>query len=530
MKALRGLAVVALAATLMVACGDDDGGGGSEDAGGACPASSSTETLTMGVFSETSGLDPTVSNGSGSTGGTELAAVYDTLMRWDPEQEEYVPQVAESLEHDDAFETWTVHLRDGITFGNGDPLTGDAVVASVDRHRAEDSNSPVAGLASLIDSVEAPDETTVVFHLSEPWSGFPFLLAGPVGMITNQKVLDELGDDAFNQLPAGAGVGPFEPVRFAAGEEIVLDAKPDYWGGAPCIGHLRFVAITGGEATYDALESGEIDVAFLREPVVIDRARDDGVENHTDLKSMGSVILVNSGVRGSTPPTKDVRVRQAIAAAIDPAAIDARVNEGLGAPGSAIFNEGSRWYQGLDGPAYDPDKAKQLVDEVKSEGDWDGSIRLICDNSPSRVETGIAVQGQLEAAGFKVDLNTSATIGDLIDAVIIDANFDLACWGLNTYEEEAWAPLADYVSTNGGANRSGYSDADIDAALDELRVANSHDDSLAALKKIQEAWNRTVPHVVLGASEEFITWSDAVSGLEFNRDTIVMFGKARIER
>jgi peptide/nickel transport system substrate-binding protein len=531
MKFVRGFCAVALVATVLAGCGGDDGdstsSGGDDEA--ACPADSSSQSLTMGVFSETSGLDPTVSNGSGSTGGSELAAIYDTLMRWDSEEEEYVPQVAESLEHDDSFATWTMKLRSGVTFGNGDPLTAADVVTSVDRHRAEDSNSPVAGLASLVESAEASDDSTVVFTLAEPWSGFPFLLAGPMGMVTNQRVLDELGADPFNQLPVGAGVGPFEPERFAAGEEIVMKARADYWGGAPCIGELRFVAITGGDATYDALESGEIDVAFLREPLAIDRARQDGVDSHADLKSMGSVILVNSGVRGSTPPTTDVRVREALAAAIDPAAIDTRVNDGLGKPGSAIFGEGSRSYQDLDGPAYDPDHAKELVEEVKAEGKWDGSIRLICDNSPSRVETGIAVQGQLEAAGFKVDLNSSATIGDLIDAVIIDANFELACWGLNTYEEEAWAPLSDYVSTDGGANRSGYTDPDMDAALDELRIAGDQDARLAALADVQEAWNATVPHVVLGASEEVVAWRDGVSGLKFNRDTITMFDRVRIE-
>jgi peptide/nickel transport system substrate-binding protein len=529
MRAIRGLVAAALVTTLLVSCGGDDGDDTAGGEAGECPADSASTTLSMGVFSETSGLDPTVSNGSGSTGGTELAAIYDTLMRWDSEAEEYVPEVAESLDHDDAFQTWTLHLRSGVTFGNGDPLTAADVVTSAERHRGEESNSPVAGLASLIDSMEATDDATVVFTLTEPWSGFPFLLAGPLGMITNQRVIDELGADAFNQLPAGAGVGAFDPVRFAAGEEIVMEARPDYWGGAPCIGELRFVAISGGDATYDALDSGEIDVAFLREPLAIDRARQADTESRADLKSMGSVILINSGVRDSTPPTTDVRLREAIAAAIDPAAIDTRVNDGLGSPGSAVFNEKSRWYQDLDGPAYDPDRAKELVEEVKAEGTWDGSITLICDNSPSRVETGIAVQGQLEAVGFTVDLNSSATIGDLIDSVIVDANFELACWGLNTYEEEAWAPLADYVSTEGGANRSGYSDAAMDDALDALRVAASQEDSLAALADVQAAWNETVPHVVLGASEEVIAWADGVSGLKFSRDTIVMFDKVRVE-
>lgn len=518
-----------LAASLIASgCGSDDTESSDPPPGADGSCDTSGGTLSMGVFSETSGLDPTVSNGGGTTGGSELAAIYDTLMRWDTDASEYVPGVASSLEADDSFTTWTMTLREGVLFGNGDELVADHVVDSVGRHLGEESGSPVAGLASTIESVTATDDTSVEFVLAEGWSGFPFLLAGPLGMVTNQSVIDELGAEAFNQLPVGGGVGPFEPVRFAVGEEIVMDARSDYWAGEPCLDSLRFVAIPGGDGTLDALDSGEIDVAFLREPLAINRSRGDGYAEHVDLKNMGTVILINSGVRESTPPTTDVRVRQAIAAAIDPTAIDERVNEGFGLPGSAIFSEDSRWFDGLTGPEYDLDRATALVEEVKAEGEWDGSIRLVCDNSPNRVETGIAVEGQLEAAGFTVDLDTSATISDLIDEVIINANFELACWGLNTYEEEAWAPLADYVSTDGGANRSGYSNAAIDSALDDLRVAPTTADQLAAIAEIQAAWNDTVPHVVLDASEEVIAWSEGVSGLDFTRDTIVLFDRAEI--
>jgi peptide/nickel transport system substrate-binding protein len=540
------LAALAACVALVASCGDDDDaagddtattapGGASATTGGAgdvasgdCPEGSGDETLTMGVFSETSGLDPLVSNGGGTTGGTELAAIYDTLMRWDAEAGTYVPQVAESLEADDTFTTWTMRLQSGITFGNGDPLSADAVVASLARHQEPESNSPVGGLVSLIDTVTVFDELTVEFTLADPWSGFPFLLAGPAGMITNPAVFEALGPDEFNLAPVGAGVGAFEPVRFAPGEEIVLEAKPDYWGGTPCLARLRFVWLQGGEATLDALDNGELDVALVREPLAIDRARGEGYAEHADLKSMGGVVLVNSGVRDSTPPTTDVRVRQAIAAAIDTEAVDERANEGVGLPGSAIVADGSRWFQDLEGPAHDPDRARELVAEVVAEGEWDGSIRLICDNSPSRIETGIAVEAQLEAVGFDVELDTSATIGDLIDAVIINADFDLACWGLNVYEEEAWAPLADYLYTEGGANRSGYSDPAMDAALDALRVAPTDEERLAALADVQAAWNETVPHVVLGASEDVVVWRDGIEGLQFTRDTIVFFDEARI--
>jgi peptide/nickel transport system substrate-binding protein len=539
------LVLVGMMVATVAACGDDDDDAasgspstaagatsastsGSVDAGAPCPAGDADKTLTMGIFSETSGLDPIVSNGSGATGGTELTAIYDTLTRWNPDTQKYEPQVAESLEPNADFTQWTMKLRAGVKFGNGDELGSDDVVTSIQRHQAKDSTSSAAGLVSLIGSMDTPDPLTVVFHLTQAWSDFPFLLSGVAGMVTDQAVIDQLGADQFNKLPVGAGVGPYQPDHFSPGDELVLKRRTDYWGGEVCIGQLRFTRVTGGQATLDAFTNGELDVAFLREPQIIAQEREDKDQEYASLKNMGNAILVNSGVRGSHPPTEDVRLRQAIAAAVDPAALDQRVNEGTGIPHSSIFGEKSRWYQGLEGPKTDPDQAKQLVSQVKAEGKWDGSIRLVCDNSPDRVELGIALEAQLESVGFDVKLDTSGTIGDVINAVIVNADYDLACWGLNTYEEEVWAPINDYVHTGGGGNRSGYSDPNMDAAIDALRAAPDDAARKTALATIQQVWNQTVPQVVLGSVEEVVVWAKGVEGLQFSRDTYVMFGKARL--
>src|SRR5690606_12195557 len=130
-------------------------------------------------------------------------------------------------------------LRPDVKFGNGDPLTAAAVKASIERHKDPANRSRFSDLVAPIQTIEAPDDLTAVFTISQPDTTLPNVLADVPGMITNPKVVAELGAD-FKMLPAGAGVGPYEPVKFQPGEEIVMQAKQTYWAGPVCIQELHF--------------------------------------------------------------------------------------------------------------------------------------------------------------------------------------------------------------------------------------------------------------------------------------------------
>lgn len=504
--------------------GTDDGG--STPSSGECPDDGGDERLTMGVYSETAGLDPTVSTGGGVTGATELSALYDTLMVYDDERQTWEPNVAESLEPNGDATEWTLTLRDGVRFGNGDPLTATAVKASVERHQSDQTAIRSRGLTAGIDRMDVVDDRTLIFHLADPWGSFPFLLAGEVGMIVNPAVVDELGPDEFNIKPVGGGVGPYEPVRFVPGEEIVMRAKDDYWGGPVCIDELRFVAIPSAEATYEAFRNGEIDAAFLRGPRVVEQAKADGVASHIELLNAGAVMLLNSGAGGSHPATADVRIRRAIAAAIDPAQIDQRAYEGAGLPTTALFHPDSRYASDLDGPAYDPELAKRLVEEVEAEGSWDGSVTLACDSTWA--DEALSVAGQLESVGFQVESDVTASVAARIQRVIVDHDYDIACWGMSLAEASPWTGLARHVETESASTRTGYSNPEMDAALADLKAAIEVDDQQAALARIQEIWNDTAPTIVTAAIEELIIWQDDVSGLDFNQETVALFDDASI--
>ena len=172
-RARRSTVVSALFAVALVAagCGDDDGDaaepGTTTSAGGTVAPGTTTARPRRGLHgrhAEGRPHDghvhrgrqprPDVSRGTGVTGGTELISIYDTLMRWNPETQEYEPRIAESRGAQRDFTTWTLKLRDDVTFGNGDPLTSAAVKASIERFQAPDSKSRWAALSRNIKTMD----------------------------------------------------------------------------------------------------------------------------------------------------------------------------------------------------------------------------------------------------------------------------------------------------------------------------------------------------------------------------------------
>lgn len=465
-------------------------------------------TVNFGVYAEAAGLDPTVVNGSGTAGGTELAAIYDTLLRYDPETLEYEPQLAESIEGNEDSTEWTLRLRDGVTFSDGTPLDAEAVVFSMQRH--VDRESRFAGMVGRVATFETPDPLTVVFRLHEPWTGFPFMLAYMPGMVVSPTAVRELGDEEFNRSPIGAG--PYTVERYAPGEELVLTARDDYWDGRPHLDGVRFTALQGAQANLEALDSGDLQMAFLREPKIVDDARAAGYPGYLNVPSLSSLLLINHGVRGQDRPTADLRVRQAIAAAVVPEQIDQRADQGHGFPSYDVMSPASPYHGEGSTLEHDPERARQLLEEVKAETGWDGSLELACSNIPSRSNWALAVGAQLDAVGFDVTVDTSGTVADLIRKVSVDADYDLACWGFNVDDANPFISLSQHVASDSRQNVMGYANDEMDALIDELRETSEPEAITDILDQVQALWDETLPTVPTAVTPELIAWDQSVHG------------------
>ncbi len=557
----RAAGLVLALGLLAQACGDDGntkssetpGGGGSTTTAAKATTTTATPkqggTLTMAVYSETTGLDPVVPNAVGTGGGHELNAIFDTLMRYDKDSGKYVPSLAESLTPNADNTEWTLKLRPNVKFTDGTPVDAEAVKFNLARHIT--FRSRASAQVALIKETTVVDPTTVKFTLTTAWGNFPFALSGAPGMLGSPTALKACGDKkptdcAFNTAPVGAG--PFMLDSFKPKEAITLKKNADYFGGAPYLDGIKFVFLDAGrEKVYDALKNGTIDLGFLRNPEVIKKAQSEGYQGHLVLQSAGGTLMMNAGVKvtctgqqpaplctgkadgekvATTPPTADKRVRQAVAYAIDPNVMNTRMWNGTGFAGTELFQKTSRWSSGIPGIKPDAAKAKALVEEVKKEGKWDGSIRILCYNgNPS---WGIAVQAQLEAAGFKVTKNDDQAIAGYISDIQVKKNYDIACWGFNIYDDDPWINLNGNFNSTSAANWTGYSNPEMDKLLGQLLGAKDDAARKTVLDSISKLWNEDVPSAIFEATGEMLAWDKDVHGVGSNITLSARFEKAWI--
>ncbi|MDI9918900.1 ABC transporter substrate-binding protein [Rhodococcus sp. IEGM 1379] len=527
----RKVAAVALAVSagmFLASCADSGKDGGSGDA----PESSSSlsiglvneqsnegdsvkgGTLTFSGYAGVTTLDPAKTQIAGSVSGSELGAIYDTLMSYDPLGQKFEPRMASSMKPSTDFKTWTMTLRDGVTFSDGTPFDAAAVAASINRYVT--NKGPQSSLwAAKVASIDTPDAKTVVFNLVDPWTGIQSMLATGPGMIvapTAQK------GETFTPIGAGA----FTLEKFAPNEELLLDAREDYYGGAPNIDKLRAISIVGSQATADSLKSGGVDVAYLRSVSTVLDLIDSGYPGYLDIPSLSYLANVN---QAPGRPGADVRVRQALAMAVDPKAIDQRVNEGKGLPGQEIFQDTSRWDSGVAPIGVDTVKAKALLDAAKADG-FNGKITFLTVQDPTAQAQALAIQSMANAVGFDFQIEYVNSVSDVTKRVYVDRDFDMSTGANNLPEADPFERLYTSLKTGGRNNAISYSDPETDTLLDQLGATTNDVDKKAVLAKIQERANVTVPWQVYGNTPWLSVWAKNVHGVQQSIDGIMFFNDA----
>lgn len=473
-------------------------------------------TLTFADYSEARSLDPAVTIATGSSGGSAIAAVYDVLVRGDDATGDYEPWLAESLEPDAEQDEWTLGLRDGVTFSDGTPLDAAAVKASIERY-IERGGSDAAVLSANITEIAVPDAKTVVFTLAKPWSTFWRMLSLGAGM-----VVAPTADQGKEFTPIGAG--PFTFGSYSPAEELVLKARKDYWGGAPHLDALRFVWINGGQANLEALQAGDAQMTFLREPEVVAKARATGMPGYLALLGLGNTLWINNR---EGRPGADLRVRRAISLAVDADLLAERATNGTGMPTKNIFGPESRWYSGAEDEV-DLEEAKRLVAEAKADG-YDGVLELLGSGTPAGRKEAVALQGMLQAAGFTVEIQTVSTIADRIQRMYMNHDFDITTGAGSISESDPFHQLNDNLSSDSFLNITGSTSPEMDAALAALQSAANDTTRQDAIDEVQELWDDAVPAVNLATMAHLLVWDKEVHGVVADSEYMMLFNDAWID-
>lgn len=268
---------------------------------------------------------------------------------------EFEPMLAESWETIDET-TWRFNLREGVTFHNGELFTADAVTFSLERLLDPKLESPGAAGATPIEFINKVDDYTVDVVTVGPYAALLSVLYGQLPILPPQYIA-EVGDDGFAEAPIGTG--PFQFVEWIKDVEVVMEAYPDHWRGAPTISELIFRPIPEDSARIAALQNQEVDWIAA---VPVDRA--------DELEQSGEITI---GIRPGqglyvgldtidTEPFQSVEVRRAVNHAVNVESIieDLLNGEATRLP-SALFVATPGFDPDMEPYAYDPDLARQLL-------------------------------------------------------------------------------------------------------------------------------------------------------------------------
>jgi peptide/nickel transport system substrate-binding protein len=358
------------------------------------------DTVVIGVEKEFYNLDGLVAvSGDSLRYGWQI---YDTLYGFD-QKGNLVPRLATSLKVSDDARVFTYKLRPNVKFHNGATLTSRDVKASLEHvldPRSKSTRRPF--FAPVIDSVETPDDLTVIFKLKEPDGAFANKVAGYLYIIPADYLASLPNPDAFAQKPVSLGPYKFKSLA-PGGSELVLERFDDYWGEKPRVKTLIFRAITEPASRVNAVLRGEVDLSVALPFSDYARLKKESGLDVIESR-VASPVYVRVYTNDKNSPFSNVKVRQALSYALDTNAIIKSVLYGVGEPlGTMISNY---YPYGADRSIkpypYDPAKARALLAEAGYPKGFDTTLNIQGDIPQGVAEAIAAYWGQV---GVKVKLN-----------------------------------------------------------------------------------------------------------------------------
>lgn len=356
------------------------------------PAMAQQTDLTIALQLEPPHLDPT-SAAAGAIDSVLYSNVFEGLTRFMSDGS-VVAGLAESWEISEDGTTYTFALRDGVTFHDGTTMDAEDVKFTLDRARAEDSANAQKSLFAGISEVTVIDPTTVEVKLSAPDGNFLFNMAWGDAVIVAPESIENI-----KQTPIGTG--PFKFDNWVQGDRIEISRNPDYWGDAPALEAATFKFISDPTAAFAAMMAQDID-AFAGFPAPENLPQFEADPRFQVLvgSTEGETIL---STNNKLPPLDDVRVREAIAHAIDRQAIIDGAMFGLGTPIGTHFAPHNPDYDDLTAQSnYDPEKSKALLAEAGYANGFTTTLKL---PPPSYARRGgEIIASQLRAVGIETEI------------------------------------------------------------------------------------------------------------------------------
>lgn len=429
--------------------------------------------------------------------------IFNGLVRLDRKFEPQ-PDLAKAWEVSEDLKTYTIALEEDVRWHDGEPFSSADVKYTFEAVLLQFSQRTRAALGPILESIETPDQNTVVFNFKQPYPPFMSLVDEDNAPILPKHIYE--GTDPFTNPANSApiGTGPFMFESEAEGERITLVRNPDYFKeGQPYLDSLVFRLIANPIQAQQAFQAGEIDLLLYPIPPQVEqlRALPDVVVTEEGKEGFARVIRLIPNLRRE--PFDDVRVRQAIAFAIDQELIAETVYAGLFQPATGPISRGLEWAYTADVKEYphDPERARALLDEAGLVPGPDGvrfRTSLIFDQGFAPVAD--ILKQQLGAVGIDLDLQLME-FNAWVDKLYLQWDFDVGYSQLTDAPDPDFAAKSLFTCANivkvPFVNAEGYCNEEVDS-LFALAASETDRARRAELyAEIQRILVEDLPHIPL---------------------------------
>jgi peptide/nickel transport system substrate-binding protein len=472
-----------------------------------CSGHPSPNTLVMIIESSPTNLDPRVGIDAQSERIGEL--IFDSLLKRD-EHFNVRPGLAESWDTPDRL-TYVFHLRRGVRFHDGRSLTAQDVKWTFDSLLQGKIRSTKSAVYRYIDHIEAADESTVIFRLKQPFAALLWNLSeGAIGIVP----YGALGEMARQPI----GSGPFRFISAEPDKEVVIARNDYYWGAKPRLERVRFAVVPDTTTRALELRKGSADVAInaLTSDMVLTLEHGHNLEVQHGPGSVLAYLAFNC----RDAILKDIRVRQALAYAIDRAPVIQYLGRNFARPAYSVLPPESWAYNG-DVPRYEHNtaKAQQLLDEAGYPAVNGVRFHLTMKTSTEESTRLLAavLQQQLQDVGIALDIRTfefATFFSDVTKGAF--QMYSLRWIGGNEDPDIFEYAFHSSKFPPNGANRSFYSNTHLDELIDEARVETEQQKRQHLYREVQSILAQDLPYIDLWYNDTVLVHSRRVQDVTLN--------------
>lgn len=453
--------------------------------------------LSLRLDSNPTTLDPALI--TDVQGGGIAAKLFNGLVRFN-ENLELVPDIARSWGLSADQLTYTFHLRRDVRFSSGRRIEAQDVKYSFERvltprtrapltwvlDKIEGANDFIEGKAPGVSGIQVVNDHTLILKLKKPFGPFLSLLAMTTAYVVPREDVERLGQD-FGTHPVGSG--PYLLSEWKHGQHVVLTAREDYFEGKPKLSGILYRIIPEDLTAVLEFETGRLDVLQIPSSEYRRYVTDPLWREH--VYGRPGLDTYYLGLNCTRPPFNDVRVRRAANMAVDRQHILNTIFEKRGAlaagPVPPALWKDKAWSRLLQGYAYDPKKAKELIKEAGADG---AAINIYIKQEPEVLDIIEVIGNYLEKAGFKVSITQLdwSAFKQAVNEGKPDA-FWLGWWADYPDPENFLYPLFHSASVGTGGNRTRCLDPELDRIIE---TAQSTTDEKKRYLLYREAEDRII--------------------------------------